>query len=1028
VTRRQRQANLSALLVGLIATGVVLLTYGLGGLDWLELTTLDLRFIYANSIRAHPDIVHIDIDDRTLELVGRWPWPRDKQAALVSIPLEVGVKALLVDLTWVEQEPWRTVAPPGGGILWDPLELAVQQNPEIAFPDYELRAAMARAENVYVACHYPEHDLERSPGFEAIVDALLDGDQQEARRRALQLETERARHIKDDREKRKDPLARARIVAALQAAPGLNAAATAEQLGLPRASVVEAFERCRQAAFRRAIRIWLDEQPDRWQRDPWNLVRGLHTHLAGPGQSFADDTEVKAVLAVALHEVLGYEATTRAQLVPLERVTSVAEPLEAIVPVNYLLARAAKRCGFVTFKPDHDGIMRREALFARHGDRVLTQLAFGLACDLLGVTAADIVVKPNRLVLRPHGTETAPLVIQLDDHGRTLVPWVPPGGESDGAAAQSQTSVEHRSARIPAAMIWQVHDRRRLIAENKRAIRDTLERVLSSDYFGDAEEYARQLHEMKLLQAELRNARYHGLAGAIAELEPRLAALERTVAEREQHQSARVRSEHARLSEVPPEQLSPEENRTFDIVELLVSELRKIERPQHANTSLQAEIEDTLSWLRERIAGKICLIGYTATSLADMKPIPISNNAPGVTAHANLLNGLLTGQLVRWAPASINVALATILGIGACMVSVSRPPRVALVIIALAAIAYVGLAGWLAFYRWTYWIHLTPTLGTMLLSFVAIAVYRYFFVDLERRQLSTALGQYTSKSIAEQVADDPELCRRAEMREVSTMFTDLKGFTTISENIGAERTQNLLNACLGRFTEVMLDHEAMVNKFIGDGIFAFWNPVIYSQPDHARLACETAIDLLTALSELIDEQRQRGGDEAFGELVLRIGVATGNAIVGPCGSEQKFDYTCIGDSVNVAARLESANKFYGTQILVSDATCQQVADRFAFRPLGGVQVKGKREAVQIAELLGRTGQVDGETLAYAQAFGQAVALFQKRDWAGAREAFEASSIQQPDDLAARHYAEAAKVYLERPPDDDWNGAIELAEK
>ncbi|HUU96946.1 MAG TPA: adenylate/guanylate cyclase domain-containing protein, partial [Phycisphaerae bacterium] len=230
------------------------------------------------------------------------------------------------------------------------------------------------------------------------------------------------------------------------------------------------------------------------------------------------------------------------------------------------------------------------------------------------------------------------------------------------------------------------------------------------------------------------------------------------------------------------------------------------------------------------------------------------------------------------------------------------------------------------------------------------------------------------------------------------------------------------------FTEVMLAHEAMVNKFIGDGIFAFWNPVIYSQPDHARLACETAIDLLTALGELIDEQRQRGGDEAFGELVLRIGVATGNAIVGPCGSEQKFDYTCIGDSVNVAARLESANKFYSTQILVSDATRQQVADRFAFRPLGGVQVKGKREAVQISELLGRAGQIDGETLAYAQAFGQAVALFQKRDWAAAREAFGACSIQQPDDLAARHYAEAAKVYLEQPPPDDWNGAIELAEK
>ncbi|MFQ5805480.1 MAG: adenylate/guanylate cyclase domain-containing protein, partial [Phycisphaerae bacterium] len=157
-------------------------------------------------------------------------------------------------------------------------------------------------------------------------------------------------------------------------------------------------------------------------------------------------------------------------------------------------------------------------------------------------------------------------------------------------------------------------------------------------------------------------------------------------------------------------------------------------------------------------------------------------------------------------------------------------------------------------------------------------------------------------------------------------------------------------------------------------------------------------------------------------------AATGNAIVGPCGSEQKYDYTCIGDSVNVASRLESANKFYGTQILVSSATREQVGDAFEFRPLGGVRVKGKEHAVPIYELLGRAGQVADDVLAYARAFGGAVALFQQRQWRAALDAFKACLKRRPEDTAAENYIEATALYLGDPPDDGWTGAIELKEK
>ena len=152
MSKRKRRSNLTAISVGLAATALVLIVYAAGGLDWLELKTLDLRFRYANSIPQRSDIVGIDIDDRSLELVGRWPWPRYKQAALISVPAELGAKAILVDLTWVEPEPLAVDVPPAFDIVDDPLQVT-RENADLRTSDYELRTAIAGARNVYLAFH-----------------------------------------------------------------------------------------------------------------------------------------------------------------------------------------------------------------------------------------------------------------------------------------------------------------------------------------------------------------------------------------------------------------------------------------------------------------------------------------------------------------------------------------------------------------------------------------------------------------------------------------------------------------------------------------------------------------------------------------------------------------------------------------------------------------------------------------------------------------------------------------------------------
>ena len=864
---KKRRAHWIALLLGLTATGGVVTAYCTGRLDWLEYKTLDLRFIYANSVRERDDLVLIRIDDRSLQLRGRWPWSRSDQAALIAIPAELGAKKILVDLEWLEPDTDYFPVDPDADMLQDLENITPRGR---LWGDRDLSRAISDAGNVYITFNYS---------------------------------VERPDNPDPDRELR------------------------------------------RQAEDeKRRIGSQMQRDRDLLELPPHVLSRFLFDQLH-PGKPIQNRSPERDLFVIALREWLGIEYTTRRSFSPAG-LESAAQSIDRLTPVYPLLARSAARCGFSVFVGDEDGVARRLPLLAQYEQRVVPQLAFGLICDLLDVGPRDLRMENGRLVV-------GELRIQLDRSGQALVPWV------------SQRDVDRDTQRhVPATKIMEVHERRGYIRDNE----DTIRQIES------------------------------------------------------------FQEEYERLSRIKPGELSPEDQERLKGLKGNRLEYKTIRAAcARANEKLRGEVVEMLDELRQRIEGKICLIGYTATALADMTPIPGKKRAAGVYAHYSLLNGLLSGRVVSWASTPLNAFVAVVFGVLASVVSLSMGPRSVIVIVVLLVLAYVGWAAGV-FYTWTYWIAITPTVGTIFVSYFAIAVYRYMFADRERRHLATALGQYTSREIARQVAENPELCRRAEVREVTSIFTDLKDFTTISERIGAERTQHVLNACLGRLTEIMLQYEALVNKFMGDGIFAFWNPVIYPQENHAGLACDTAIDLHVGLRKLIDEQRAAGGDPVFGQLVLRVGLASGKAVVGPCGSEQKFDYTCIGDSVNLASRLETANKYFGTSILVNGVTRDAAGDRFEFRPLGRVQVKGKQKDVPVYELLGRTGEVNGERLDHARRFGQAIAAFQERKWDEAQRIFEECSRARPDDPIAKHYSVTSAIHAHEDPGEDWNSAIELTEK
>ncbi len=915
--KRKQRIRVTGWSVGALATAAVLGLYGAGWLDGIEFKTLDWRFRWTNNTPADSRIVCIDIDDGSLEKVGRWPWPRDVQAGVLGVLAELGPKAILYDVTLSDPEPVRTIVPQQADFVGRP-ERLVGQDVSVALPDLELQSALREAGCVYLAFDY-------GGGASA------------------------------------------------------KAAAAAPAIG--------------DRALRERVQRWLSTQPP--AEDPPTL-------FAGALRAFPEDNP--EALALALRQLLSMKATLDTALAR-GRWPELAA-IHDLAPTYFPLAQAARRCGFVVFDPERDGVMRQMPLVVRYQDYALPQLAFAVAVDQLQLAAPD--QWRWRQTWGWHELSIPGLPpMQTDDTGRVLVPWLP---QRDWAAQFGQ--------HIPADALWQVWDRRQKLQQNDELLAATLAPLTAAGPLAEFAQYVDDLRQVARLQGELRLARYQERGREVLRLRGALAEYAKVRAEDE----PKLRANVAAL--LAPGASSASAAAPVDNTQ---EALHTVARALAANDGFHAEIDATLKRLQPRVRGSLCLVGYTATALADMTPIPTHPRAPGVIAHANLLNGLLLGKTVSWLPGWLNGLIVALAGLLATRVAMSRGARLSALLIMLLAATCITVACF-AFYSALYWVALVPPLAAIGVSTFAVVLYRYAFLERESRQIAHALGQYTSATLARQMAEDAELCKRAEMREVTAVFTDLAGFTSISERIGAQRTQHVLNVALGRFSDVMFQHEAMVNKFIGDGIFAFWNPVIYPQPDHALRACETAVDLMVALRELMAEQSGGVGDEVFAELVLRIGVATGNAIVGPCGSEKKYDYTCIGDSVNVASRLESANKFYGTRILISGATYAGVSERFVVRPLGGVQVKGKTQAVPIYELLGRAGAVAGADCAYAARFGAAVARFRERAWSEALTAFRACLTQRPDDLAAVHYVEAAERFLRTPPPDDWNSALELSEK
>ncbi len=439
----------------------------------------------------------------------------------------------------------------------------------------------------------------------------------------------------------------------------------------------------------------------------------------------------------------------------------------------------------------------------------------------------------------------------------------------------------------------------------------------------------------------------------------------------------------------------------------------------------------------DRISGRLVLVGTSAAGLLDIKTTPVDSAMPGVEINAEVLESILTQSTLSSPSYAIVVELATALVFGLVIIWLA-PILSPLPLLALGA-AIVALligASWYFFTQYRLLLGFVYPLLSSAVIYLTLVFTNFVSEQAKRRQIRSAFGQYLSPTLVEQLAQQPEkLVLGGEQRDMTIMFSDVRGFTTISEiyKSDPQGLTSLMNGFLTPLTNAIIDRKGTIDKYMGDAIMAFWNAPLYDT-NHEINACEAAIDMLDRLEKLNQarEQESKGNGKPFIPINIGIGINTGACVVGNMGSTLRFDYSVLGDSVNLASRLEGQCKTYGLPIIVGSKTALAAKDKFAVLEIDFIAVKGKKEPEVVYAIMGRDDLARSAQFQCRRDLNvKMLSCYRSRDWAGALAAINEG---QAADVEARFatlydvYAARIRAFQEKPPPDDWQGAHALESK
>ncbi len=679
----------------------------------------------------------------------------------------------------------------------------------------------------------------------------------------------------------------------------------------------------------------------------------------------------------------------------------------AILP---LLAEAAG-AGFPNVYIDEDGVRRRMPLLVEHEGKYVAQLVFAPILDIL--SPESLVREGNRLVLKgaldpgnPDSGVRRDYAIPLDEDGRLLINWLKknfsdPVNPANGSFRSISVLALSRADQIEERLIGYLSDLEALGIKTSGG-------YLS---YHDAALY------LKASWAEVKNWKEDLLYGRRSDVASYVAAKEEFFSSYGEFLSGDF------------------ENEIYDTFERVTAATGEdsyadVRERIRANFAVYREDfatrREQVANLRRECEGAFCVIGYNGIGTSDLGVNPFYKQYPNVGTHANIFNTVMTGQFIvplpNWQSWLVSLALAYLSALAYRRIKSLRGR----IVYGAGSSFFVFFLSAAAFALFRVYVPTLTPLLTVLLTFILVTILRFVFSEQEKRFLRKAFTMYLSSDVVNQIVDDPSLLKLGgHEKQITALFTDIKSFSTLSEKVTPEQLVGILNRYLTVMSDIVLDQKGTIDKYIGDAIVSFFGAPL-DLPDHAIRACLAAVRMKEAERALNEEMLATGGCPM--PIYTRIGINTGPMVVGNMGTDNKMNYTIMGNDVNLAARLEGVNKLYGTWILVSESTWNETGGMFLGRKLDRVRVVGIDTPVQLYNLMGVKSESAGPLIALADRFNLAVDAYREKRLSDALLLFSKCLDIAPDDAATKMFLDRVKSLARDGLPSDWSDVVNMTSK
>lgn len=659
------------------------------------------------------------------------------------------------------------------------------------------------------------------------------------------------------------------------------------------------------------------------------------------------------------------------------------ETAAIVYPIGEMLS-SAKNFGFVNRFTDIDGTIRRVRLVQVFNGRIYFNLALSMIIDACGVKKENIIINPGKnIILKNAFNEIShqheDIIIPINKTGMIFVNWAGKG------------PIETSFHTIPFFALL----------EYPNFVNGVYEFF---DTAGGPEGIQKRFileSEIEKLSASLSAAKNDG---EIAKIYQELSAKRIELKKEKLSYLDALKAEKKKMEEQAGANPDAEQKKAIDTI---TEDIKTVE--------LVIRTED--------LKNKIGIIGLTATGTSDIASIPLHNEYPGVGTYHNTINTIMQREFIKTPGKAVAFFIIIVVALFIGFIVQKLTARKSLAA-AILGFLFINIFAFYLFIVHSIWLEQLGINLALLLPSVTIISIKLVSEESQKKFIKGAFSRYIAPDVIDQIMLNPEALQLGgENRRITIFFSDVAGFSTISEKLSPPELVALLNEYLSEMTDIIISHGGTIDKYEGDAIMAFYGA---PQPyiDHELRACKAAIDMKKKLREMQEKWRGIGQHELF----VRMGMNTGLAVVGNMGSKMRMDYTAMGDSVNLASRLEGANKWYGTTAMISENTYNNVKEHVEVRKLDTIRVIGKTEPIVIYELFGMKGSLPQKVYDVIELYNKGLEMFSEHQWKKAHKFFNEALAILPDDGPSKTYVGRCEDYIKKPPSKNWDGVYSLKSK